>query len=157
MGEYRWSSTSRCSHQQNRKINSFHNRSRYYVPNVHCYNNFIEFPGKSSMQLFGDSSVFIFNLGPGVVPWFLSSEYMPIEFSAGTQAIGSVTSWFSCFIVGLTFPPLQDLIGQYVFVFFAATCGFFGIFVKIYGVESKGKSVEQVQMIFKMKAGSLPK
>merc|ERR1712014_415953 len=103
--------------------------------------------------------VFIFNLGPGVVPWFLSSEYTPIVFSAGTQAIGSVTSWFSCFIVGLMFPPLQDLIGQYVFVFFAVTCVFFGVFIKIYGVESKGKSVEQVQMIFKMKAGngSLPK
>jgi len=102
--------------------------------------------------------VFMFNLGPGPVPWMLSGEYMPTEFSAGTQAIGSLTSWLGCFFVGLIFPPLQDFAGQYSFIFFAVACGFFGVFIKVYGVESKGKSVEQVQMIFKMKAAeSLPK
>merc|ERR1712046_353559 len=90
--------------------------------------------------------VFVFNLGPGTVPWMLSGEYMPIEFAAGTQAIGSVTSWFGCFVVGLIFPPMQDLIGQYSFVIFAVTCGFFAMFIKFYGVESRGRSVEQVQM-----------
>ena len=78
---------------------------------------------------------------------------MPVEFSAGTQAIGAVVNWFGCFVVGLIFPPLQGLVGQYSFVVFAVTCGVFAVLVKIYGVESKGKSVDQVQLVFKHRAG----
>ena len=97
--------------------------------------------------------VFAFELGPGPLPWMMSGEYMPIEYSAGSQAIGAVFNWFGCFVVGLIFPPLQSAIGQYSFMLFAATCALFAVLVKVYGVESRKKTVEQVQMVFRKRAG----
>ena len=81
------------------------------------------------------------------------NRIIKLIISTITQAIGSVPNWFSCFIVELIFPPLQELMGNYVFVLFIVICGFFAAFVKFYGVESKGKTPKQIKTVFKNRAG----
>ena len=93
--------------------------------------------------------LFMFMLGTGPIPWMMTGEYMPSQYSAGTAAIVASTNWFCNFLVGLVFPPLQAAIGQYVFVIFAGIAFAGAIYVKFRGVESKGKSVEQIQEEFK--------
>ena len=56
-----------------------------------------------------------------------------------------MTNWFGVFVIGLLFPPLQSAIDQYVFVIFCVTCVLGAIYIKVYGVESKGRTIEEVQ------------
>lgn len=92
--------------------------------------------------------VFVFEVGTGPIPWMMAGEYMPSQYSAGTAAIGASTNWFCCFLVGLAFPPLQAALDEYVFVIFAVICVLGALYVKFRGIESKGKTVEQIQEEF---------
>jgi len=112
----------------------------------------LSFPDNQTIAYMSVLSVFIyvffFEIGAGPIPWMMAGEYMPTQYSAGTAAIGASTNWFCCFIVGLAFPPLQDALDQYVFVIFGVICGLGAVYIKLRGIESKGKTVEQIQTEF---------
>lgn len=78
----------------------------------------------------------------------MAGEYMPTQYAAGTAALGASTNWFCCFLVGLLFPPLQAAIQQYVFIIFAAICVAGALYIKFRGIESKGKTIEEIQLEF---------
>ena len=97
--------------------------------------------------------VFFFEIGAGPVPWMMASEIMPTKYKAAVAALGASANWFNCFLVGLLFPPLNDLMDQYVFVIFTVTCGLSALYIKVRGVESKGKTVEEVQAVYRQRLG----
>ena len=97
--------------------------------------------------------VLAFELGAGPIPWMMASEIVPTKYKSGLAALGASSNWFFCFLVGLLFPPLNDLMDQYVFIIFTVLCFGSAVYVKIMGVESKGKSVEEVQEIYRERVG----
>jgi hypothetical protein len=46
------------------------------------------------------------------------------------MAFGSMANWGGNFIVGMTFPILQSLIGQYSFLLFATSTFFLALFLR---------------------------
>merc|ERR1711997_75052 len=109
----------------------------------------LSFPENQTIAYFSVLSVFVyvffFEIGAGPIPWMMAGEYMPTQYSAGTAAIGASTNWLCCFLVGLAFPPLQAAMDQYVFVIFGVICVLGALYIKFRGIESKGKTVEQIQ------------
>lgn len=95
--------------------------------------------------------VLIFQLGVGPIPWMIAVELVPYRYSAGSAAVAASTNWFFAFVVGLCFPPLNDLLDQYVFIIFSVVCFSSAFYTKMYTVESRGRSIEEVQEIYKLK------
>ena len=66
--------------------------------------------------------------------------------------VGATTN-LCAFIISLIFPLLQDVMQQYSFLIFVVVCIISGIWVSTRMVESKGKTVEEVQAIFASRTG----
>ena len=92
--------------------------------------------------------VMAFELGPGPIPWMITNEFVPSEFKAGGQAICSFVNWTGVFIIGLIFEPLENVIGQYVFLIFGVVCllGFVYIYFRM--PETKNRPIEELQEEF---------
>jgi hypothetical protein len=60
------------------------------------------------------------------------------------MSMGSLSSWFFNFVIGMTFPTLQRLIGASVFLIFALSCATLAGFLKIYMPETRGVSTADV-------------
>jgi len=62
--------------------------------------------------------VFMYNLGLGPIPYFVGSELFEVGPRPVAMAWGSMANWAGNFLVGMTFPSLNSVIGQYVFIFY---------------------------------------
>lgn len=82
--------------------------------------------------------VFCYGFGLGPIPYFIGSELFQVGPRPIAMSFGSMANWCGNFIVGMTFPSLQGLIGQYSFLLFAMTTVFLALFLKYYLPESKG-------------------
>lgn len=86
-----------------------------------------------------------FEIGPGPLPWAAAGESIPSQYKAGTQSLTVATNWFCAFLVGLIFPPMQENLDQWVFLPFAVVCVIAVIYISKAMVETKGKTIEEVQ------------
>merc|ERR1711976_966394 len=103
----------------------------------------------SMIPMFG--YMLAFNIGPGSIAWIITSESVPVNCKAWIQALGSFSLLFTSFIVGLVFPALQNAIDQYVFLIFATFGGLSVLYLHFFGVETRGRSVDQVQAEFEFR------
>lgn len=62
--------------------------------------------------------VFIYGLGLGPIPYFIGSELFEVGPRPVAMAWGSMSNWGGNLFVGMTFPSLQAVIGQYSFLIF---------------------------------------
>ncbi|XP_054785413.1 probable plastidic glucose transporter 3 isoform X3 [Prosopis cineraria] len=91
--------------------------------------------------------VLSFALGAGPVPGLLLSEILPSAIRAKAMAICMAVHWVMNFFVGLLFLRLLEQIGaQLLYAIFAAFCLMAVIFVKKNVVETKGKSLQEIEM-----------
>lgn len=88
-----------------------------------------------------------FSLGMGPIPWLILGEIFPTEIVGIASSLATATNWTSSFIVTLTFKPLQDVLGGYVFVIFGVICVICFAFVYALVPETRGKTVEEVLAI----------
>ncbi|XP_064630452.1 solute carrier family 2, facilitated glucose transporter member 8-like [Lineus longissimus] len=90
-----------------------------------------------------------FSFGWGPVPMLLSSEIFPQKARGLASSISVLVNWGFAFLVTKTFSPLSGLIGYHgIFWLFAAFC-FVGIlFVYKFVPETKGKSLEDIELYF---------
>uniref|UniRef100_A0A7E4W721 MFS domain-containing protein n=1 Tax=Panagrellus redivivus TaxID=6233 RepID=A0A7E4W721_PANRE len=88
--------------------------------------------------------VLSFATGPGSIPFFYVSEVFDSNARASASAMSTATNWTFNVLVGLCFPPINEAIGEYVFLIFA---GFLlismGLIVK-YLPETKDKDLDEV-------------
>ncbi|XP_062156721.1 probable plastidic glucose transporter 3 [Alnus glutinosa] len=91
--------------------------------------------------------VLMFALGAGPVPGLLLSEILPGRIRAKAMAVCMAVHWVVNFFVGLLFLPLLEQLGAVVlYTIFAAFCLVAAFFVKINVLETKGKSLQEIEI-----------
>ncbi|WCJ40798.1 Major facilitator superfamily protein [Euphorbia peplus] len=93
--------------------------------------------------------VFTFALGAGPVPSLLLSEIFPSRIRAKAMAVCMAVHWVINFFVGLLFLRLLEQIGPLVlYTIFASFCLMAVVFVKNNVVETKGKTLQEIEIAF---------
>ncbi|WP_018661922.1 sugar porter family MFS transporter [Heyndrickxia acidiproducens] len=88
-----------------------------------------------------------FSLSWGPVVWVMLSEIFPLRIRGIGMGIGSVTNWLANLVVSLTFPKLIEQFGiSTMFISYGIMGVFAYIFVNKKIPETKGKSLEQIEM-----------
>ncbi|KAL8465909.1 hypothetical protein ACS0TY_035138 [Phlomoides rotata] len=113
----------------------------------------------AASQIFSDSGnlylsvggmllfVLTFSLGAGPVPALLLSEILPSRIRAKAMAICMSVHWVINFFVGLFFLNLLEMLGpQILYTIFATFCLMGVVFVKNNVIETKGKSLQEIEM-----------
>lgn len=97
--------------------------------------------------------MFFFGLSDGIVIWVFISEIFPNSIRSKGQSLGSFTHWFFAVIISWTFPVAinSPAIGPgNVFMFFAVMMCLQLLFSWKLMPETKGKSLEQIQIDLKI-------
>ncbi|BCS24187.1 sugar porter family MFS transporter [Aspergillus puulaauensis] len=85
----------------------------------------------------------------GPVGWALPSEIFPSSLRAKGVAIANCSNWLNNFIIGLITPPLVQDTGYGAYVFFAVFCILSGVWSFFFVPETKGRTLEQMDHVFK--------
>lgn len=91
-----------------------------------------------------------FSPGLGPVPWAISSEVFSVKIRGLGMAIATASNWLANFVISVTFPIFTDDIGlaNAVFGYCILAVGTF-VFVFFLVPETKGKTLEEVQVMLK--------
>ncbi|XP_043968083.1 solute carrier family 2, facilitated glucose transporter member 8 [Gambusia affinis] len=101
-------------------------------------------------------AVFIagFAIGWGPIPWLIMSEVIPIRVRGFAGAAVVLSNWGMAFVVTKTFQDMMNLLTSAgTFWLFACMCGLNIIFTVIFVPETKGKSLEQIETLFRGTSG----
>ena len=103
-------------------------------------------------------SSFAISLGP--IFWLMNAEIYPLNVRSKAASVGTMTNWLFNFFVSLTFLPLIDAFGN---VFTNGQVGAFWLYGAIglvtlwfcwkFVPETKNKTLEQIESIFKRRVG----
>ncbi|MGI9557506.1 MAG: MFS transporter, partial [Solirubrobacterales bacterium] len=93
--------------------------------------------------------------GLGPMMWLLNSEVYPLHVRGKAAGLGTSANWFANFVVALTFPLLVTAIDEPgTFGLYAAISAFALVFVWRVVPETRGKTLEEIQEIFRKRAGA---
>uniref|UniRef100_A0A8C7JS97 Solute carrier family 2 member 3a n=1 Tax=Oncorhynchus kisutch TaxID=8019 RepID=A0A8C7JS97_ONCKI len=108
--------------------------------------------GYSSLSYLSIGAVFLFvamfEMGPGPIPWFIVAELFSQGPRPAAIAVAGCCNWTANFLVGISFPKLEELCGPYVFIIFMILLIFFFIFTFIKVPETKGKTFDEIAREF---------
>eukprot|EP00064_Thunnus_orientalis_P016550 superscaffoldBa00003311_g16616 len=91
-----------------------------------------------------------FALGWGPIPWLIMSEIFPLKVRGFASAVCVLTNWSMAFIVTKTFQDMMILLTSAgTFWLFASMCTLNVIFTIALIPETKGKTLEQIEAIFR--------
>ncbi|KGB76649.3 monosaccharide transporter [Cryptococcus deuterogattii R265] len=91
-----------------------------------------------------------YGVGWGPVPWAMPAEIHPSSRRAKGVAITTCSNWLNNFIIGLITPPLvSGTKGYGAFIFFAIWSTLAGIWSVFFVPETKGRTLEQMDAVFK--------
>ncbi|XP_037823260.1 solute carrier family 2, facilitated glucose transporter member 1-like isoform X1 [Lucilia sericata] len=88
--------------------------------------------------------IFFFQFGVGPIPFFIGSELFEVSPRPVAMSLGSLSSWSCNFIIGMTFPSLQNAWGSFVFLPFSITCFIMFLLTKFYLPETRGRDPSKV-------------
>jgi len=81
------------------------------------------------------------------VTWVLISEIFPNKIRSKAISVATVSLWLAYSILVFTFPIIIESLGEYVpFIIYAVICIAGFLFIKIKLIETKGKTLESVEM-----------
>ncbi|XP_029296364.1 solute carrier family 2, facilitated glucose transporter member 8 [Cottoperca gobio] len=101
-------------------------------------------------------AVFItgFALGWGPIPWLVMSEIFPYKVRGIASAVCVLTNWSMAFIVTKTFKDMMILLTSAgTFWLFASMCILNVVFTIAFIPETKGKTLEQIEAMFRGTSG----
>jgi len=90
-----------------------------------------------------------FATGPGSIPWFFVTELFAQSGRPTATSIAVTVNWSANFLVGLGFPPLQEVLGAYVFVIFMVIQLAFIFYVYLFVPETKNRTTEEITAQFR--------
>ncbi len=89
-----------------------------------------------------------FAFSMGVVGWVLISEIYPTRTRGRAMAIATGAVWGACFLVSQTFPVFKEISLAGTFWGYAVMCVVALIFVWFWVPETKGRSLEEIEMFW---------
>ena len=92
--------------------------------------------------------VMIFALGPGSIPWFITSEIFEEAPRAAATSIAMFSNWTMQIAVALAFPHLQSSLGSYSFLPFLFILVMTWIILLFYLPETKNHSSSKISRLF---------
>ncbi|CAD5122396.1 DgyrCDS10825 [Dimorphilus gyrociliatus] len=88
-----------------------------------------------------------FSIGWGPVPSCLTNEVLPNSVRSKTSSLALLINWFCSFLVTMLFSPSVEMFGiDGVFLIFTAICGLSSVFVYYIVPETKGRTLENIQI-----------
>jgi sugar porter (SP) family MFS transporter len=109
--------------------------------NLHLHGLIVVIP------LLGTIACYSFSLAP--VTWVLISEIFPNRIRGAAVSVAVSALWIACFILTYTFPVLNQKLGPAVtFWLYSAICAAGFVFILFRVPETKGKTLEQIEMEF---------
>lgn len=108
--------------------------------------------------LFVCGNVAFFSVGLGPVCWVLTSEIFPLRVRSQASALGAVANRVCSGIVAMSYLSISEAITfPGTFFLFSAISALAIVFVFTLVPETKGKSLEQIEMMFQNEHGNLEK
>ncbi|KAI1575895.1 AraJ, Arabinose efflux permease [Pyrenophora tritici-repentis] len=93
--------------------------------------------------------MFSFGATWGPVPWSMPAEIFPSSLRAKGVALSTCSNWLNNFIIGLITPPLVQNTGYGAYTFFVVFCLLAFIFTFFIVPETSGKTLEEMDSVFK--------
>lgn len=87
-----------------------------------------------------------FSLGMGAVPWVMMSEIFPINMKGIAGSLVTLVNWFGSWAVSYTFNFLMSWSSSGTFFLYAGVSAVTVVFVVKLVPETKGKTLEQIQI-----------
>ena len=91
--------------------------------------------------------IFFFGLTWGPVMWIIIGEVFPLKVRGLGAGVSSVVNWTANLTVTLVFPFFFEKIGDILFFFFAIMTVLSIVFIKYKVFETRGKSLEAIEMM----------
>jgi MFS family permease len=82
------------------------------------------------------------------IGWVLPSEIFNLANRSKAMSITTSATWMCNFIIGLVTPDMLDTIGYGTYIFFAAFCLLAFAFTYFFVPETRGKSLEDMDVVF---------
>ncbi|XP_012940754.1 glucose transporter type 1 [Aplysia californica] len=92
--------------------------------------------------------VAFFALGPGSIPWLIVAELFSQGARPAAMSVAVLVNWVANFIVGYSFPHMQNGLGDYAFLPFTGLLLVFWAFTFWFVPETKGKTFEEVTALW---------
>ncbi|KAG5340309.1 hypothetical protein C0989_002203 [Termitomyces sp. Mn162] len=89
-----------------------------------------------------------FAYGAGPVSWTLISEIFPLSTRTKGTAIGATSNWANTIVVAYSVPPMIKHIGFGTYILFAVINVLSIIFMYLFVPETKGKTLEEMDLVF---------
>eukprot|EP00937_MAST-01D_sp_MAST-1D-sp2_P005023 g5023.t1 len=97
--------------------------------------------------------IIFFSLGMGAIPWLIMSEIFPARARGLAASIATCVNWTCSFILTECFTQMKGTLSPSgTFLFFAIECCLTFCFILFYVPETKGKSLEDIEAMFKASA-----
>lgn len=90
-----------------------------------------------------------FGVGVGGTVWVVISEIFPTKIRGRAASVATVAVWAACFAVAQTFPYFISRLGPRSFWIYAAMCLLMVLFVWRVVPETKGKSLEEIERMWR--------
>lgn len=114
---------------------------------------FFTYENNATMSVFAVIFTFLyvafFGVGPSSIPWMILSEMFGQGARSAAVSVGALVNWLANFIVGLTFIPMSEALGDYVFLPYTALLILFFVYTYFKLPETKNKTIEEVTALFK--------
>jgi sugar porter (SP) family MFS transporter len=108
--------------------------------------------GQRDMRLAAAGLLFLFNTFFGLAwvggPFLYSAEIAPLRSRAQINGISAAANWIFCFIVVMTIPTSFKNIGWKTYIIYAVLNASFIPIIYFFLVETKGRSLEELDVIF---------
>jgi len=90
-----------------------------------------------------------FAMSLGDIVWVILAEIYPNKVRGRCMAIGTMVVWLSDFMVSQTFPWMAEIFGKGTFYMYGVICATAFGFVLLFLPETKGKTLEEIEQMWK--------
>ncbi|XP_071494139.1 solute carrier family 2, facilitated glucose transporter member 1-like [Diadema antillarum] len=108
-------------------------------------NDWIKWMGLSFVYIY----IVTFAIGPAPLPYVVSTEVWSQGPRPAASSISIQVNWWANFVVQMSFPPIQEEIGEYTFIIYIVFLVLTTLFIYFYVPETKNQSFDQIVSQFR--------